>query len=224
MKRLILSILAAWPLLAAAQLSSVVPTLGPSVANFKDQPGSASSSGDKDPNVGFAGGIRLDLDMSTPFLKVSPELFFQQKGSKHQYLTSASQLLERSINLDYLGMFLPITIFIPTGEDDESVGIVMQGKFFADYALSGTLKDSSGEDDIQFTGNGDRFDLGYGVEFGFRFLAGEDVPLQLSFGYNWGLKNIEFAGDLQASQEYLVNNRGFTLSIGAVLATENGDY
>ena len=40
--------------------------------------------------------------------------------------------------------------------------------------------------------------------------------MKLMFGYNWGIKNIEFSNALGEvdDENYLINNKGFTIQLG----------
>lgn len=219
MKNFLLAFALLAPFLADAQaLSGIGASGGASFTNFEDLEEYASSDAENKDKLGGTAGIRLDFGNGP--IKLSPEFFFIQNGAK-EYTKSSGAFLKNGISLNYGGMYLPLTIYINMGGDGENFnGIMLQGKGFADYAFGGTVNDKNGKSGtVRFQQNKDRIDWGWGLEGGF-IIKG----VSLMLGYNYGLKNIEFSTDLQSGSgdDYLINNRGFTISVG-YLANLNGD-
>lgn len=168
---------------------------------------------------GGTGGIRFDFDLGTDLFKLSPEFFIVQNGSKEYYhdFSFAQDLLSRQVNLDYVGLYLPLTLYIEMDDgyasDEEYFnGMLIQGRLFADYAINAEVNDKTlGPRPVEFESDFDKLDFGYSFEAGFVFQG-----FKLMMGYNWGVKNIEFSSSIGGASEenYLVNNKGFTIQVG----------
>jgi hypothetical protein len=168
--------------------------------------------------TGGTGGIRFDFNIDYDGItKFSPEIFIVQNGSKEFYRDFRvlnNDLINRKISLDYLGIYLPLTLYLPINDSNDAYnGIFMQGKLFGDYAVNGTTNDSFlGQEKIAFNNGFDRVDVGYSFEAGF-------ISNGLTFliGYNKGVKNIEFANSIGAeNQTFQINNKGLTIAIGFI--------
>lgn len=214
-------------LLFSAYILCSVPTFGQSGFglnaggsfsnfNYGEQVSSVDNFDNKN-KEGLTGGLKLDFDLGdNEVLKISPELFIIQNGS-NEYFTNQNiaDLITRRVSLDYIGLYLPFTIYVPTEEgSDEYNGVMLKARLFSDFVINGEIKDgSNGTSDISFQNTLDKFDFGYSVEGGF-LLQGFSIMV----GYNWGLKNIEFNDSLGGtnSNNYLLNNKGLTLQVGYV--------
>ena len=206
---------------ASAQLSGFGIGAGGTASSFNYGNQVNSSPGIQNFNdnekVGGTGGIQFDFDIASEFVKLSPELFIIQNGSREFYndfQQFQGDLIERSINLDYVGFYLPLKLYAPidNGVDGYFNGLIAEVSGFFDYAINGTILGNNGIDEkVSFAREADRFDLGFSLSGGI-IMNG----FFLKFGYQKGIKNIEFfnaIGDTD-DQNYLINNRGFTLSIG----------
>lgn len=209
---------------AFSQLSGIGVGGGGAFSNFKyGEQVSSVDQFDNSPKGGGTGGIRFDFNLKSDYLKLSPEFFVVQNGAKEYYndfTTLQNDLISRKVSLDYLGLYLPLTFYLPLNDNIETYnGLLVQGRVFGDYVVNGQIRDDSmGSEDVKFKKKSDKFDYGYSFEAGFVMNG-----LKLMFGYNWGLKNIEFTnaiGDIN-SNNYLVNNKGFTIQVGYLLKIEN---
>ncbi len=170
--------------------------------------------------VGGTGGIQFDFDLGSEFVKLSPELFIIQNGSKEFYndfQRFQGDLIERSVNLDYFGFYLPVKFYAPIDNgsgltEDYFNGLIAEISGFFDYAMNGTIVGTNSIDEkVSFAQGVDRFDLGFSLSGGI-IMNG----FFFKFGYQRGIKNIEFFNAVGGTddQNYLINNRGLTLSIG----------
>lgn len=210
------ALLIIFPFLGNAQLSGAGLSGGGSFSTF-DYTGDSQTSLDNGTKSGATGGIRLDFDLgSGDVLKFSPELFFVQNGSK-DYYSSLGMLVNdlRSVTLNYIGLYLPLTVYLPLGGDefyDKYHGVMIQARVFTDYAINGTIQGGYGGS-VDFGDLLDRFDLGYSFEAGFAYEG-----LNIMLGYNKGIKDIEFNDSIASGSEgqSIINNRGLTLQIGYI--------
>lgn len=205
------------PIMAFCQLSGVGLNVGGAASTFEygNQVNNVSEF-DNGTHAGGTGGVRLDFDLNNDYVKVSPEFFIVQNGSKEYYQTFnavSNDLVTNKVSLNYVGLYLPITFYLPLGDDDYSYnGILLQGRLFGDYAISGEIDNSkTGRSEVRFEKPMDKFDYGYSIEGGF-----VSNGIKISIGYNWGIKNIEFSNALGnvSADNYLINNRGLTLQVG----------
>ncbi len=216
------------PLLAIGQMTGIGPSAGGafSTFNYGNQVNNVNDF-DYSDRGGGTGGIRFDFDLGTKIAKLSPEIFIIQNGSREYYRDASilTDLIDRKVSLNYIGLYLPLTIYVPLGDDEKAYnGLFLRGKGFADFAINGKVEQYNTKPaDVNFKEPSDRFDFGYGVEGGF-VLNG----FAFMFGYNWGLKNIRFANALGGvdSSNYLINNKGATLTISyiAKLQQDNDNY
>ena len=212
------------PTKVIGQLSGVGVGAGGSFSSFEygDQINSVNDFDDTNKGGG-TGGIRFDFDLAGESLKLSPEFFVVQNGSKEYYKDIQRvqrDLINRKVSLDYLGLYLPLTLYIPMDDSDKAYnGMLIQGRGFIDYVVNGQIEDSKlGVSDVKFKSDKDKIDYGYSLEAGFIFQG-----MKLMIGYNWGIKNIEFSnalGDVN-SDNYLINNKGFTIQVGYLQRIEN---
>ena len=203
-----------------SQLSAIGVGGGGAFSNFKyGEQISNVDQFDSTPKGGGTGGIRFDFDLGSDYLKLSPEFFVVQNGAKEYYNdfnALQNDLINRKVSLDYLGIYLPLTFYLPLSDNTETYnGLLLQGRVFADYVVNGQIRDNvMGTEDVKFKRKSDKFDYGYSFEAGFVVNG-----LKLMFGYNWGIKNIEFSnaiGDIN-SGNYLINNKGFTIQLGYLI-------
>jgi len=225
MKLSLIFLLTLVPILAIGQLTGIGPSVGGafSTFNYGSQVNTVDDF-DYSDRSGGTGGIRFDFDLGTKIAKLSPEIFIIQNGSKEYYRDGSiiTDLINRKVSLNYVGLYLPLTIYVPLGDDEKAYnGLFLRGKGFTDFAINGKIEqDNSKPSDVNFKEPSDRFDFGYSVEGGF-VLNG----FAFMFGYNWGLKNIKFAnalGDIN-NANYLINNKGVTLTIGYIAKLQQDD-
>lgn len=204
-----------------AQLSGIGIGGGGSFSTF-DYGGQVNSINEFDSKNkgGGTGGIRLDFDLGSDLLKLSPEFFIVQNGAKEYYTDFKmlqNELINREVALDYVGIYLPLTFYIPIDDGFDITegrynGMLIQARLFGDYAIHTQINNELlGVSNVEFRSNEDKIDFGYAFEAGFVAQG-----MKFSFGYNWGIKNIEFynaLGDVD-SGKYLINNKGFTIQIG----------
>lgn len=220
MKTLLFSLSLFLPLTTIAQLSGFGMNAGGSFSNF-EYGNQVNSLNDFDTNTkqGFTGGLNFHYELGNENTLFSPELFIIQNGSNEYYtdlLDFRNAVISRSISLDYVGIALPLSIFLPMDNPDDPYGdqyngFMMQGKLYGDYAVSANIENALVSEPIEFQNSTDRIDLGYILEAGLVYQG-----FQILFGYNKGLKNIEFqeaAGSVN-SDDFLINNKGFTVQIG----------
>ena len=208
-------------IVAFSQLSGVGIGGGGSFStfNYGDQISEVDMFGN-DNKGGGTGGIRFDFDLGSEYMKLSPELFIVQNGAKEFYRDFQflqEDLINRKVSLDYIGLYLPFTLYLPiengSGITDAFYnGVLVQARLFADYAINAKIEDDFlGLNEIEFNGKSGRFDYGYSLEAGLVFQG-----MKFMIGYNWGIKNIEFnnvLGDAD-SENYLLNNKGLTIQLG----------
>lgn len=200
-----------YPTITFCQLTGIGVNAGGTLSNF-NYPNESGMTLDSENGhkTGPTGGIEFDFDLRTEALKFSLELFAIRNGSK-EYYNSASTLyndLASSVNLDYIGLYIPFTLFISLNlEDDKTFnGIYFRVKGFADYSINANIAASnSGESKVEFEDDPNKIDFGIGSEAGFVFNG-----IKFMFGYNLGIKNIEFsssaASAISANDNYLVYN------------------
>lgn len=166
--------------------------------------------------VGGTGGIKFDFNLGTEYLKLTPEFFLIQNGST-EYYSSIQDVINRNVKLDYIGFYLPLTFYIPLdngqGITEEAYhGILINASGFIDYVINAEIDNGLEQNTaITFREDANKVDFGFSINAGFVFNG-----IFLKFGYDHGLKNIEFQdalGDLE-DENYLINNRGFTLTAG----------
>lgn len=189
------------------QVSGMGITGGGNFANLK----APESNSDSNTNPGGGAGLRFDFNIVDEFIKFSPEFFFQQKGS-NDYIKNIDDLQFGQISLSYLGIYLPVSLYVPMSEESEYAynGLFLQGKFYIDYSVAATQIKDSETRILQFASGGDKFDFGYSFEGGVIHNG-----LQLLIGYNQGIKNIDFIDSFGNSEkEISAKNSGVYLSLG----------
>ena len=103
-------------------------------------------------------------------------------------------------------------IYGPMDEASEYTynGIILQGKFYFDYFLSGSQIKNGIPRDLAFSSNGDKFEYGYSLEAGFA-----KDGFQLLIGYNQGIKDFEITDAFaQHNSVFSVTNKGLYISFG----------
>lgn len=203
-----------------AQLVSITPKGGGSYTNFNTLSEPTYEDYESGGKIGGAAGLQFDIQIfNNESTRFSPELFFIQNGSKEAFYTQfgsfANDLVNRRVNLDYIGLQLP---FEMESLDEMGNGAFFNASFFADFAVNGrTIKDNGDAIPIEFSSEFDKLDLGLSLNLGF---VQNYYSIQL--GYNYGLKDIEFADEISLSEggTYLINNKGFTLQIAYIIPTD----
>lgn len=190
---------------------------GPREINSIQSPSSLQDEG----KLGASGGIKLEYKLVEDFLKFTPELFFYQNGTKFYKSLPDLQtdLFAGKVSLDYAGIYLPVSLYLPVNEEDNYNGFIGSAKMYIDYATKGEIVDSKGINrDISFDGSKARIDLGISLEGGFVFNG-----VSILFGYNKGIKNIEFNNDQISGMEstYIFNNKGLSLQLGFLAKLNN---
>ncbi len=214
-----------------AQLSGIGIGAGGNVSSFEygDQTNQITSFDNKD-KLGGTAGIRFDFDLGSQAAKFSPEIFLIQNGSREFFSSlNIQDLVERKVSLDYIGLYLPLTLYVELDQSggtyrggygypqnaanfDSFNGILISARGFFDYVLNGqVIDDFNKNSEIQFNKAIDKLDYGYSFSAGF-VLQGA----YLLFGYDKGIKNIVFEDALGSSQDqnYLLQNKGFHLKVG----------
>jgi hypothetical protein len=193
-----------------------------------DQVPTSVSNYQQDVKAGGTGGIKLDFDLGTEYIKLTPEVFIIQNGSKEFYsdFNILQQDVLRRVNLDYVGLLLPINFYLPLNPmiaQHNYHGFMISARFYTDYTINGRFSGDSQGEEIEFKKSSDKIDFGFSVDGGFIV---QNVALK--FGYNWGIKDIEFNSNLDTStngnETYLINNKGFTITIGFMIKTSNRGY
>lgn len=190
---------------------------GGTAANFEYPEQVQTTDYQSEKKLGFNGGIKVDIPLvKSNMLKLTPEIFINQNGAKDQYFTSWIALRDSMINnrvsLDYVGIYFPakFNLEAPSGS-----GIFFTAAFYADYTISASVATNYiDNEEIKFKSEKDKIDMGYRFSFG--LMVSEGVGLEL--GYNKGIKDIEFSTKLNNnnSQQYIVNNKGFTIALVAM--------
>lgn len=213
---------------ALAQLSGIGVGAGGSASTFEygNQVSSIKDFGNEE-KIGGTGGIKFDFDLGNENTKFSPEVFIIQNGAKEYYQDFnqvQGDLINRRVSLDYFGLYLPFKLYLPIdnglGNTDYVYnGIVAEISGFLDYALNGTIiGEDKMEEKVAFASNSNKLDMGFSFSGGFVFNG-----VFMKFGYQKGIKNIEFnnaLGDVD-DQNYLINNKGFTLTVGFLQKLDN---
>jgi len=212
MKSLICSVILFFGVLGQINAQSLMGVrFGGNAAGFDHSQQAMNLNTESDPKIGMTGGIKMDFDLAGDWLSASPELFFIQNGSKEYLALDQLTNINNIINMDYVGMMLPLRINI--GEDKLN-GLALFGSFFADYTINATANETNGfaEKELAFNGMLDKIDFGYAL--GIEFVTN---GFMIQVGYNKGLKNIQFyVPQANNDQTYLVNNKGLTLAVGYI--------
>jgi hypothetical protein len=186
---------------------------GGNSAKFLEQPmisGANQDHYDQKNKLGVNAGIKLEWKLfGSESIKLSPEIYFMQKGSS-EYLSKAqliNYVTERKIDLSYVGLCLPLKIEL-NGEYQTDAYIQING--YADYNVNAETSD---DDTIIFDNPFAKVDAG--ISANLAFAVGQGVYLQA--GYHKGLKSIEFLTQDSNTQtpniNYLVQNQNFSLAI-----------
>lgn len=200
---------------------------GGNIASFDYQNGTQGLSDfENSSKLGGAAGIKLDFNLSSENLKFTPEIFINQNGSKEFYTDLSlfqNDVISRTVSLDYIGAYLPLNLYIPlddgTGITDYYYnGLFASASIYFDYVIGSDLSsDFHSKSKLEFRNSSDKMDFGVALMAGFLY---ENMLIQ--FGYDHGIKNIEFADESggQSNSLVLVNNRGFTLKVGYMYKLE----
>jgi hypothetical protein len=162
--------------------------------------------------LGGHAGIAYNFNFGR-VLRVSPEVFLNQSGSKTEYYTSflalADSLKLNKVAFDYVGLYFPIRLSFGPNEEN---GFYLSGAAYGDYIINDQVTYETGKEErATFNQARDKYDLGWRVAIGF---VVDNVGLEI--GYNKGLENIAFtSAQRQAAgkQNEIVSNRGLTVSL-----------
>lgn len=224
---------------ATAQFVGFGVTPGGNAAQFinseQSLPNNPSLPADQGNKLGGNGGIKLEwMLFHKEWLKLSPEFYILQKGSK-EYYSSVQQfsqsVVNRRIDLDYVGVMVPLkfeikgtgTIFSPTpygvtSDEVEYTVLYFQANFFGDLNIG--ARTSSG-DQVTFDNFTDKIDSGFSAQVGLAL----NLNTFIQFGYNRGVKNVKFMTQNNTTQStnaaYLINNRNFTISMVFTIPTSS---
>ena len=161
---------------------------------------------------------KLHINLGTNMIRFSPELFFVQNGEQETYqnISNVGQsLVERKIRLNYAGINLPLSIFIPFAKGAVDSGIELFGSGFADYALDGTFTDGGGaEQPLDFgAALSNKIDWGFSAGAGIMFDG-----FVIRSGFDRGLNEINFitAANAGGTTQYNVKNSGFYATLGYI--------
>ncbi len=216
-----------FPFLLSAQFAGIgVGAGGASSAFDYGEQVDAINEFDSQRKLGGTGGIKFDFNLGSENFKLTPEIFIIQNGSREFYTefnALQNDIINRRVQLDYLGLYMPLNIYIPI-DDGNGVtdytyhGIIFNASGFIDYVINAAI-DSDGfeKTEVAFRSNADKIDFGFSFNFGFVFNG-----MFMKFGYDQGIRNIEFynaLGDVD-DENYLVNNNGFTLTVGYLYKIE----
>jgi hypothetical protein len=189
---------------------------GATAANFDYGENIGNPDYANEEKIGFNGGIKLNVELGKQKLfYITPELFINQNGTKDEYYTSFSTLVDslaqNRVSLDYVGLYLPFKINL---QSKKGAGVYFMGSGYADYAIAARLNSNVAEGEkVEFESEKDKIDFGYRLCIGLMF----EESVGLEIGYNKGIKNIEFSTQVTNSNtKYLINNRGLTISLIAL--------
>lgn len=205
------------------QFSGIGANVGGNASEFVEEEAVGMTPNEQKNKYGANAGIKFEWNLfQKEWLKLSPELYFIQKGSKEFYSKQSliQAITDKSLNLDYSGICLPLkfefngnrSVYHPSyGYRDETFTWgYFQANLYGDYTFSGAT--SIGET-IEFENTVGRIDYGFSVNAGIAVANGVFVQV----GYQRGLKNINFLTvDVQnntGSINYLVQNKNFTVAI-----------
>lgn len=167
-------------------------------------------------DVGLSGELKLALPLAGQSVYLTPGVFYQVNGSEEYYSSFQQLQVDRDLSLSYIGLKIPLEL----GVFNEGQGFLINGSFFFDYAISGSLNDSNGTNEsLQFRSATDRMDYGFSISCSLF----QSNTMGIEFGYHQGLKNIEFAESagieyVNDDTQYLINNNGFVVRYTAYLA------
>lgn len=177
---------------------------------------STNTQAESERDLGATGGFNLAFPIGKSGAYLSPGLFYQVNGS-NELLTEVNGLIDiainRNVKLDYVGLQLPLQFV----SKSDMGGVGLDAGLYLDYAFSGRLTNDAGnETSIVFENTFNKVDFGLNVSFTYY----KDENLGLEIGYTKGLKNIEFTGENELSEDisegdYLINHNGFTLKFKA---------
>jgi hypothetical protein len=196
---------------------------GGTVSYFDYRQGTLQTDNNNPAKAGFNGGIKLDIPVSghskSFTTSMAPELFLIQNGANNQYYTTASLSVDSitKINLDYIGLYLPVKFRYQP--DSGSAGLYLLAAGFIDYVAGSSAGNSTADGSIGFNSGGDKTDFGFRGGFGVIFPRnGNKVTFSLEIGYNKGLNKIQFynpANPATKNSPDAINNNGFTISLTA---------
>lgn len=189
---------------------------GGTAAGFNYQQAISNPSYSDENKIGANAGLKMEISFRNfDLLKLTPEIFFNQNGTKDEYYNSwamfQDSLVANNISLDYIGIYFPLKINL---RSKDGAGIYFLGSVYADYTIRASITSSNWENqEVIFNTPKDRLDYGYRVALG--LMPGEGFGVEI--GYNKGIQNIEFSTKLNSgATNYLINNKGLTVSLVAL--------
>lgn len=198
MKKIIVALLAMLLSVSAySQIKGISLGAGLSASNY-DSPNATGAT-----TAGGTGGFGFEIALSDHLpITLSPQIFLKQMGSND--FVSQNNILEgfESIDMNYAGLYLPITLDIGSSEGRFYTGIKLQANVFLDYAYESRARNLTGATLDPINTNAERFDYGLGVNF--QLHSGDGYGI--AFGYNWGLNKITFLDNVTA--QIFGQNRG----------------
>lgn len=196
------------------QLVGVRPNVGGNFANM------ASQNATGETNTGLNGGIGFDIALAESEngypIRLSPEIFVRQNGSEN--FVNQSNIFNgfQSLDLTYVGIYMPLT-FALGPDDGETVfeGVMIQLNTFLDYAVATDAIASNGQQVTNpVSGFTEKIDFGFGVNIQFHSGYGG-----IAIGYNWGLNNIDFINNV--SSQIFAKNKGLFVNAVTTFKTDN---
>lgn len=226
MKHLYFTILLFCSNISFGQFSGFGFNAGGNGSTFVEEPQNNVNSNEQQNKIGGNVGIKLEWKLfQKDWLKLSPELYFIQKGSK-EYLSKQGLIQavnEKKLNLDYSGICVPLkidfngkrNILTPQGyiRDNFTWGY-LQANFYADYTFGAS---STLDEIVRFNSKVNRIDYGFVLNGAISIANG----VYLQVGYHRGVKNIEFLTKNEqvpnSDTNYIVQNKNFTVAIAYLM-------
>ncbi len=171
---------------------------------------------DEERRIGGNVFSKLHIELGSKWIKLNPEIFFIQNGTQQVYSNVnmlGQSALEQKIRLNYAGISIPFSLFVPFKKDVKLSGLELYGGGFADYLISGYYKESNGKEQAIDFGEEEQNKIDWGLSAGLGLLFNGFV---IRAGYDKGLKNISFitATSTGAAFQNNIKNSGMYCVIG----------
>ncbi len=170
-------------------------------------------------NFGAEAGMRFDFDIAE-MTQFSPELIVVTKNSKQTIKNAnslVSNILERNINLNYVGLNLPIKYNTVENSRNDANGFFASGKIFIDYLLGANFRDNNSSESVSFTFDNLKDNMDFGLTSEVGLVVNNKVFIA---GYSYGLNRINFANakllsnvQFELPQQARINS-GFYVQVG----------
>lgn len=201
MKKILLTLLLAAPIISQAQLWYIGGNLGVSFSNYKTKTPWKEAS-----NTGFTFGAKAFKQVNTNFGLIF-ELQYIQKGYNHKICNDITDQLKA--NYLEIPVMIDYTFIVPSLQNLKGH---LNAGVYAAYWMSGKYKmtgfDESSEDFDFDKSNASRFDFGPNVGGRIEYLLKKNGSISLDFRYEIGLM------DLQKQVEDGTKNTNRTFVIG----------